>query len=66
MADIQSFLTFTSSQNEDVARQYLEMAGGNLETAVGLYMEMGGAAEKTVARADGIARYRWDIVLMDS
>lgn len=30
-----------------------------------LYMEMGGAAEKTVARADGIARYRWDIVLMD-
>ncbi|KAL7508698.1 hypothetical protein ACHAXN_005806 [Cyclotella atomus] len=42
MADIQSFLTFTSSQNEDVARQYLEMAGGNLETAVGLYMEMGG------------------------
>jgi hypothetical protein len=42
MADIESFLTFTSSQNEDVARQYLEMAGGNLETAVGLYMEMGG------------------------
>jgi len=30
-----------------------------------LYMEMGGAAEKTVARVDGVARYRWDIVLMD-
>lgn len=30
-----------------------------------LYMEMGKAAEQTVARADGVARYRWDIVLMD-
>lgn len=39
---IASFLTFTSSNNESVARQYLEMAGGNLENAVGLYMEMGG------------------------
>jgi hypothetical protein len=40
--NITSFLTFTSSTNEDVARQYLEMAGGNLENAVGLFMEMGG------------------------
>lgn len=30
-----------------------------------LYMEMGKAAERTVARADGVARYNWDIVLMD-
>lgn len=30
-----------------------------------LYMEMGGAAPRTVARADGVARYSWDIVLMD-
>jgi protocatechuate 3,4-dioxygenase beta subunit len=29
-----------------------------------LYMEMGGAAVHTVARADGVARYSWDIVLM--
>lgn len=41
---ISSFLAFTSSQNENVARQYLEMAGGNLENAVGLFMEMGGEA----------------------
>ena len=30
-----------------------------------LYMEMGNAAARTVARADGVARYNWDIVLMD-
>jgi protocatechuate 3,4-dioxygenase beta subunit len=30
-----------------------------------LYMEMGKAATRTVARADGVARYAWDIVLMD-
>lgn len=30
-----------------------------------LYMEMGKAATRTVARADGVARYNWDIVLMD-
>jgi hypothetical protein len=43
MADqIANFLTFTSSTSEEVARQYLEMAGGNLENAVGLFMEMGG------------------------
>ena len=30
-----------------------------------LYMEMGKAADRTVARADGVARYNWDIVLMD-
>ncbi len=32
----------------------------------GLYKDMGGNAEQTVARADGVARYGWDIVLMDS
>ena len=31
----------------------------------GLYKEMGSAAVRTVARADGIGRYTWDIVLMD-
>lgn len=30
-----------------------------------LYKEMGGDAVRTVARADGVARYGWDIVLMD-
>jgi hypothetical protein len=43
MADkISNFLTFTSSTSEKVARQYLEMAGGNLEKAVGLFIEMDG------------------------
>lgn len=31
----------------------------------GLYSEMGSAAVQTVARADGVGRYSWDIVLMD-
>lgn len=39
---IASFLTFTSCSNESEARQFLEMAGGNLEIAVSLYTEMGG------------------------
>ena len=30
-----------------------------------LYMEMGDAALRTAARADGMARYSWDIILMD-
>ena len=30
-----------------------------------LYMEMGKAAGRTVARADGVTRYNWAIVLMD-
>lgn len=30
-----------------------------------LYMEMGNAAARTVARADGLARYNWDVILMD-
>lgn len=31
-----------------------------------LYMEMGKAAEQTVARVDGVARYNWDIIVMDA
>ncbi|MFC0588134.1 hypothetical protein ACFFF7_01770 [Novosphingobium aquiterrae] len=31
----------------------------------GLYSQMGSAAVRTVARADGVGRYNWDIVLMD-
>ena len=30
-----------------------------------LYKEMGADATRTVARVDGVARYNWDIVLMD-
>lgn len=35
----------------------------NIKDAI--YKEMGGDAVRTVARADGVARYSWDIVLMD-
>ncbi len=31
----------------------------------GLYKELMGSAVRTVARADGVGRYNWDIVLMD-
>jgi protocatechuate 3,4-dioxygenase beta subunit len=31
-----------------------------------LYIEMGGAASRTVARADGVTRYSWDIILQDA
>ena len=31
-----------------------------------LYIDMGGAASRTVARADGVARYNWDIILQDA
>ena len=36
---ISQFLAFTGSADSDVAKVYLEMAGGDLETAVGLFME---------------------------
>jgi len=33
------FLSFTNTDDTDQAANYLEMSGGNVETAVGLYME---------------------------
>lgn len=33
--------------------------------ADGVYKEMGSAAVRAVARADGVGRYSWDIILMD-
>eukprot|EP00529_Nitzschia_sp_RCC80_P022708 CAMPEP_0113509438 /NCGR_PEP_ID=MMETSP0014_2-20120614/37578_1 /TAXON_ID=2857 /ORGANISM="Nitzschia sp." /LENGTH=496 /DNA_ID=CAMNT_0000405273 /DNA_START=92 /DNA_END=1582 /DNA_ORIENTATION=+ /assembly_acc=CAM_ASM_000159 len=46
---VSQFLAFTGSADTDRAASYLEMSGGDLETAVGLYMEhqgggVGGAA----------------------
>ncbi|KAL3795158.1 hypothetical protein HJC23_007386, partial [Cyclotella cryptica] len=38
---LSQFLSFTAT-TEDVARQYLEMSGGDLERAVGLFLEMDG------------------------
>jgi hypothetical protein len=36
---VSQFLAFTGSADVDRAQSYLEMSGGNLETAVGLFME---------------------------
>lgn len=40
-ATVADFIAFTGA-NSDEAKQYLEMAGGQLEQAVNLFMEMGG------------------------
>ncbi|QPG75805.1 hypothetical protein FOA43_003167 [Brettanomyces nanus] len=39
---IPTFLEITSTQDAQVASSYLEMSGGNLDTAVNLYFESGG------------------------
>jgi len=36
---VTQFLSFTNTDDTDQAANYLEMSGGNVETAVGLYME---------------------------
>jgi UBX domain-containing protein 7 len=55
---VSQFLAFTGSADTDRAISYLEMSGGNLETAVGLYMEhhgggIGGAGGGGAAGEDG-------------
>jgi hypothetical protein len=52
---LSQFLSFTATSSEDVARQYLEMANGDLESAVGLFMEMGGDGGIGSGGASGIA-----------
>mmetsp|Transcript_59138 Transcript_59138/g.120550 ORF Transcript_59138/g.120550 Transcript_59138/m.120550 type:complete len:518 (+) Transcript_59138:302-1855(+) len=39
---VSQFMAFTGSSDANSASAYLEMSGGNLETAVGLYMEHNG------------------------
>ena len=39
---LSSFLAFTGTSDPDVAHRYLEMAGGDLETAVGLFVDHDG------------------------
>ncbi|KAL9183248.1 hypothetical protein ACHAXT_005035 [Thalassiosira profunda] len=41
---ISQFLAISGAADPNVARQYLEMGGNNLEMAVSLYMDMGGGA----------------------
>ncbi|KAL9178367.1 hypothetical protein ACHAXT_000014 [Thalassiosira profunda] len=42
--EVTNFLAFTGTADARVARTYLEMAGNDLETAVGLFMDHGGNA----------------------
>jgi UBX domain-containing protein 7 len=53
---VSQFLSFTGSADTDRAASYLEMCNGNLETAVGLYMEHQGGLGGGGARAmsDGL------------
>lgn len=46
MADneINEFMAITSTDNAELAKQFVEMAGGNLETAISLFFEHGGNA----------------------
>lgn len=51
---VSQFLAFTGSADVDRAQSYLEMSGGNLETAVGLFMEhtaTGGGSSTDAAAA---------------
>ena len=49
--NLSQFLAFTGTSDPDVVRRYLEMAGNDLETAVGLFVDhnnasaMGGGGE---------------------
>ena len=59
--NITQFLAFTGSSDTDTARSYLEMSGGSVETAVGLWLEhnggggSGGGVEAAAAAAAAAA-----------
>ncbi|SCU82199.1 LANO_0B05446g1_1 [Lachancea nothofagi CBS 11611] len=42
---IDTFMAITSAENSDLAKHFVEMAGGNLETAISLFFEHGGNAQ---------------------
>lgn len=43
--DIDSFMAVTSAGSADMAKDFLDMAGGDLETAISLFFEHGGNAQ---------------------
>eukprot|EP00581_Thalassiosira_minuscula_P007837 CAMPEP_0183705892 /NCGR_PEP_ID=MMETSP0737-20130205/2863_1 /TAXON_ID=385413 /ORGANISM="Thalassiosira miniscula, Strain CCMP1093" /LENGTH=609 /DNA_ID=CAMNT_0025933155 /DNA_START=257 /DNA_END=2086 /DNA_ORIENTATION=+ len=51
---ISQFLAFSGSGDPSVARQYLEMSGNNLETAVSLYMDHGAGGGGGGSSAGGL------------
>lgn len=52
---VSQFLAFTGSVDTDRAASYLEMSNGNLETAVGLYMEHQGGSGGADATSGGLS-----------
>jgi hypothetical protein len=48
---VSNFIAFTGCNNADVALSYLEMSGGDLETAVGLYVEHDGGNNNMISSA---------------
>ncbi|SCU91713.1 LADA_0F11584g1_1 [Lachancea dasiensis] len=42
---IDTFMAITSAESSELAQHFLEMAGGNLETAISLFFEHGGNAQ---------------------
>lgn len=42
---VDTFMAITSAESSDAAKQFIEMAGGNLETAISLFFEHGGSAQ---------------------
>ncbi|AMD19762.1 HCL389Wp [Eremothecium sinecaudum] len=43
--EVSTFLSICGTDNADLAKQFLEMAGGNMETAISLYFEHGGESQ---------------------
>ncbi|QLG72001.1 hypothetical protein HG535_0C03540 [Zygotorulaspora mrakii] len=44
---LDNFVAITSAENEDLAKHFIEMAGGDLETAIALFFEHGGNSQLT-------------------
>ncbi|QLQ80912.1 hypothetical protein HG537_0E02670 [Torulaspora globosa] len=42
---IDSFIAITSAENDELARHFIEMAGGDLQTAIALFFEHGGNSQ---------------------
>ena len=50
---VSQFMAFTGSADAERASMYLDMSGGNLETAVGLFMEHQGGGGGPPGRGRG-------------
>lgn len=54
--NIDQFLTITGTSNRDVAKQYLQMAGGDdnsLEAAISIFLEVGDDQQEIMADRGG-------------